>query len=49
MSLDLDMAVLLSTASQIINGFWPLIALVGGLTIGFALVKGIPQMLKSVI
>lgn len=47
-SLNLDAATLTDTAFQIINAFWPLIALIGGLTIGFALVRGIPKMLSNV-
>ncbi len=48
MTLDLDATTLTDTAFTILNAFWPLIALIGGLTIGFALVSGIPKMFKSV-
>lgn len=41
----LDMSLLIDNASRIINGFWPLIAIMGGLTIGFGIFSVIDNLM----
>jgi hypothetical protein len=45
--LSLDMSAFIDQAFEILNGFWPLIAALGALSVGFALVKGFPKFFKG--
>lgn len=47
--LNLDVTTLTTTAFTILNSFWPLIAAIAGLGLGFSFVKKIPGMFKNMI
>jgi hypothetical protein len=45
--LSLDMSALLTQAFSIVNSLFPLVVVIGGLTLGFAIVKGLPKFFKG--
>lgn len=45
--LSIDMTELLDQAFDIVNALFPLVAVIGGLTLGFAIVKGLPKFFKG--